>query len=133
MDKFPIVLFDGVCNLCNGSVLFLIKKDKKNLLRFASLQSSVGQEILQKFNLPTTEFNSFVLVANERVYLRSSAALKTASYLGGLWLFFQIFWIVPKFVRDLVYDFIAKNRYKWFGKKSECMMPTPELKARFLD
>jgi predicted DCC family thiol-disulfide oxidoreductase YuxK len=114
-------------------VLFLIKKDKKNLLRFASLQSSVGQEILQKFNLPTTEFNSFVLVANERVYLRSSAALKTASYLGGLWLFFQIFWIVPKFVRDLVYDFIAKNRYKWFGKKSECMMPTPELKARFLD
>jgi predicted DCC family thiol-disulfide oxidoreductase YuxK len=133
MDKFPIVLFDGVCNLCNGSVLFLIKKDKKNLLRFASLQSSVGQEILQKFNLPTTEFNSFVLVANERVYLRSSAALKAASYLGGSWLFFQIFWIVPKFVRDLVYDFIAKNRYKWFGKKSECMMPTPELKARFLD
>ena len=129
----PIVLFDGVCNLCNSSVQFLIRHDQKNTLRFASLQSEAGQTLLQKFNLPTNVFNSFVLVEDEKVYLRSSAALKVASYLGGFWKILQILWIVPRFVRDGVYNLIAKNRYRWFGKKTECMIPTPELKARFLN
>ncbi|MCU0440085.1 MAG: thiol-disulfide oxidoreductase DCC family protein [Raineya sp.] len=129
----PIILFDGVCNLCNSSVQFLIKNDKKNILRFASLQSEIGQNLLQKFNLPTNIFNSFVLIDGEQVYLRSSAALKVASYLGGAWKILQFFWIFPAFIRDGVYNLIAKNRYKWFGKRTECMIPTPELKARFLN
>jgi len=128
----PIVLFDGVCNLCNSSVQFLIKNDKKNILFFASLQSEAGQALLKKFDLPTNVFNSFVLVDGEQIYLRSSAALKVASYLGGFWKVLQVLWIVPRFVRDGVYNLIAKNRYRWFGKKTECMIPTPELKAKFL-
>lgn len=130
--NYPIVLFDGVCNLCNSSVQFFIRNDKKNVLRFASLQSEAGQTLLQKFNLPTNEFNSFVLIVDDQVYLRSSAALKVISYLGGFWKILQIFWIVPRFMRDGVYNTLAKNRYKWFGKKTECMIPTPELKAKFL-
>ncbi len=128
----PIVLFDGVCNLCNSSVQFLIRNDKKKQLRFASLQSDFGQEVLRKFNLPQTDFNSFVLLEGEKVYLRSSAALRIAYYLGGFWTIFQIFWIIPPFIRNAIYNFIAKNRYKWFGKKTECMMPSPELRERFL-
>jgi predicted DCC family thiol-disulfide oxidoreductase YuxK len=126
------VLFDGVCNLCNSSVQFLIRKDRQARLRFASLQSEFGQAVLQKFNLPQNNFNSFVLLEGEKIYLRSSAALRITRYLGGFWRVFQIFWIVPPFVRDAIYDFIAKNRYKWFGKKPECMLPSPELKERFL-
>jgi predicted DCC family thiol-disulfide oxidoreductase YuxK len=128
----PVVLFDGVCNLCNSSVQFLIQNDKKKQLRFASLQSDFGQEVLRKFNLPQTDFNSFVLLEGEKVYLRSSAALRIAYYLGGFWNIFQIFWIIPPFIRNAIYNFIAKNRYKWFGKKTECMMPSPELRERFL-
>lgn len=128
----PVVLFDGVCNLCNSSVQFLIRNDKQKKFRFASLQSDFGQEILRKFNLPQTDFNSFVLFEGEKVYLRSSAALRIAYYLGGFWYIFQIFWIVPPFFRNAIYNFIAKNRYKWFGKKTECMIPSPELRERFL-
>lgn len=130
--QFPVVLFDGVCNLCNGLVQFLIQNDPKARLRFASLQSPYGQEVLRKFNLPQSNFSSFVLVEGERVYLRSSAALRIAYHLGGFWKILQVFWIVPPFIRNAVYNFIAKNRYKWFGKKTECMMPTPELQERFL-
>jgi predicted DCC family thiol-disulfide oxidoreductase YuxK len=132
MQNNPVVLFDGVCNLCNSSVQFLIRKDRQARLRFASLQSEFGQAVLQKFNLPQNNFNSFVLLEGEKIYLRSSAALRITRYLGGFWRVFQIFWIVPPFVRDAIYDFIAKNRYKWFGKKPECMLPSPELKERFL-
>lgn len=128
----PVVLFDGICNLCNSSVQFLIRNDKKNHLRFASLQSDFGQEVLHKFNLPQTDFNSFVLLEGEKIYLRSSAALRITNYLGGFWKILQIFWLVPPFLRNAVYNLIAKNRYKWFGKKTECMMPSPELKERFL-
>jgi len=132
MQNNPVVLFDGVCNLCNSSVQFLIRKDRQARLRFASLQSEFGQAVLQKFNLPQNNFSSFVLLEGEKIYLRSSAALRITRYLGGFWRVFQIFWIVPPFVRDAIYDFIAKNRYKWFGKKPECMLPSPELKERFL-
>lgn len=92
----PIVLFDGVCNLCEGSVKFLIQKDKKDILRFASLQSEAGQKLLKKFNLPTQKYDSFVLIANEKIYLRSSAALKVCSYLGGIWQLWGIFLAYPQ-------------------------------------
>lgn len=132
-DKTPIVLFDGACNLCEASVKFLIRNDKKDAFRFASLQSEIGQELLKKFNLPTQKHDSFVLIIDKKIYLRSSAALKICNYLGGFWRLCKIFWLIPKPLRDTVYDFIAKNRYKWFGKKSECMLPTPEIRKRFLE
>ena len=131
-DK-KIVLFDGVCNLCSSSVQFILKRDKKNQFLFGSLQGESGQAYLQQFNLPADAFNSFMLVEGDQLYSRSSGALRILKYLGGVWPLLYAFIIVPKFIRDAVYDLIAKNRYKWFGKKDECWVPTAALKAKFLD
>lgn len=128
-----IILFDGVCNLCNKSVQFILKKDKKKEFFFASLQGKTGVCLLQKFNLPENDLNSFLFVDNEKVYDRSTAALQVLRELGGVWKFFYVFMLVPKFVRDGIYKWIARNRYKWFGKRNECWLPTPELESRFLD
>lgn len=128
----PILLFDGVCNLCNGAVQFVIKFDSKNTLRFAALQSEVGQQLLEHFNLPKEDIFSVILVENEKVYVRSSAALRMYKNMGGIWNLMYLFIIVPRPIRDTVYNFIAKNRYKWFGEKESCMIPTPELRSRFL-
>jgi predicted DCC family thiol-disulfide oxidoreductase YuxK len=128
-----IILFDGVCNLCNSSVQFIIKRDKKRKFLFASLQGETGKEILQRFNLPADYINSFILFENGRIYTHSTGALRMMKLLGGGWKLLYGFIVVPKFIRDAVYNLIAKNRYKWFGKRVECMIPTPELKERFLD
>jgi len=128
-----IVLFDGVCNLCSSSVQFILKKDKKNQFLFGSLQGQTGQEYLKKFNLPADNFNSFILVENDKLYTRSTAALRVLKHLGGGWSFWYALMIVPKFIRDAIYNWIAKNRYAWFGKKEECWLPKPELKAKFLN
>ena len=128
----PVILFDGVCNLCSGSVQFIIKRDKEKKFLFASLQSGYGQDLLKKFDLPTNTFNSFILYEGGRIYTRSTGALMMFQQLKG-WRWVKVFRIVPKFIRDTVYDLIAKNRYKWFGKKEECWVPTPGLKARFLE
>ncbi len=133
MDGHSIILFDGVCNVCNGAVQFIIKRDKKNHFRFASLQSSEGQKLLAHHELPVNDFNSFVLVENGRAYTRSTGALKVTKKLSGLWSLLYGFIVVPKFVRDNIYNLIAKNRYKWFGKKDSCMIPTPEIMAKFLN
>jgi predicted DCC family thiol-disulfide oxidoreductase YuxK len=129
----PVILFDGICNLCNRSVQLVIKHDKKRLFRFASLQSSFGESVLKRYNLPADTFNSFILLVNNKIYTRSTAALLVAKRLSGLIKLLYGFIIVPKFIRDFVYDVIAKNRYKWFGKKEACWIPTPELKELFLD
>jgi predicted DCC family thiol-disulfide oxidoreductase YuxK len=129
----PVILFDGVCNLCNSSVQFIIRKDKKKLFHFASLQGQTGQRLLQKFNLPLGHYNSFVLVEGDRVFTQSTAALRVLKMLGLPWSFAHGCIIIPRFIRDAVYRLIAKNRYKWFGKKEYCMIPSAELKARFLD
>lgn len=129
--QHPVVLFDGVCNLCNSSVQFIIKKDKSNQFYFASLQGETGQALLKKFNLSTSHFNSFILVKDERVYTKSTAVLKLLKMLGGWWKLLYAFIIVPPFIRDAIYSFIAVNRYRWFGKRESCMLPTPELKKRF--
>jgi predicted DCC family thiol-disulfide oxidoreductase YuxK len=129
----PVVLFDGVCNLCNGSVQFIIKRDRKKIFRFASLQGKAGQEILQRYNLSRTDFNSFVLLEDGNVYTRSTAVLRMLKRLGGGWKLLYGFIIIPKFMRDGAYNFIARRRYKWFGKKEECWIPTPNLRERFLD
>jgi predicted DCC family thiol-disulfide oxidoreductase YuxK len=131
-DK-KIILFDGVCNLCSRSVQFILKRDRKNQFLFASLQGNTGQEYLQKFHLPASELNSFILVEGDRFYNRSAATLRVARLLGGGWSLLYAFMILPRFIRDGVYNFIARNRYRWFGKKEECWVPTPELKAKFLD
>lgn len=128
-----IILFDGVCNLCNGVVQFIIKNDDKGKFKFASLQSDFGQQILSKNNLPTSDFNSFVFFENDKIFMKSTAALKVLKGLGGKWKMLYVFIIVPKFIRDIAYDFIAKRRYSIWGKNESCMMPTPELKSRFLD
>ena len=133
MYQHSIILFDGVCNLCNGAVQFVIKRDNKNRFVFASLQSGEGIEILKEYNLPSNKMASFILVDNGKVYDKSTAALRVLKNLKGLWRAFYIFIIVPKFIRDGVYDWIAKHRYQWFGRKDECMIPTPELKAKFLN
>ena len=133
MYQHSIILFDGVCNLCNGAVQFVIKRDNKNRFLFASLQSQEGIEILKEYNLPLNEVNSFFLIENGKVYDKSTAALRVLKKLKGLWRLFYIFIIVPKFIGDGVYNWIAKNRYQWFGRKDECMIPTPELKAKFLN
>ncbi len=127
-----IIFFDGVCNLCNSTVQFVIEHDKKNLFKFASLQSPFGQKFLKGYNLPISHFNSFIYYRNGKVYTQSSAALYVARDLGGIWSLAFAFIIVPKFIRDAVYNLIAKNRYKWFGKKESCMIPTPDLKNKFI-
>lgn len=129
----PIILFDGVCNLCDSAVQFIIRRDKKNTFLFASLQSEMGQRILAQYNFPVDELNSFILVENNKAYTRSTGALKVVKKLKGLWPLLYGFMIVPKFIRNWVYNWVGRNRYKWFGKKEECMIPTPELKARFLN
>lgn len=131
-DK-PIVLFDGVCNLCNGSVLFIIKRDSQSRLKFASLQSDYGAEQMKRFNLPSSSLNSVLLIKSGQLFQKSNAALEIARMLDGIWPGMYAFKIVPLFIRDFIYDWIAKNRYRWFGKKEACMIPTPEMKARFIN
>jgi len=111
---------------------FIIRQDKKKVFLFATLQSSEGQKLLHQFNLPLDNYESFVLVENNRAYLRSDAALRLYNKLPWYWKWTQFFWVVPKIVRDLVYKVIAKNRYRWFGKKETCMIPTPQVRERFL-
>ncbi|MEH0155043.1 thiol-disulfide oxidoreductase DCC family protein [Limibacter armeniacum] len=127
-----IILFDGVCNLCNGAINFVIDHDKNARFKFAALQSEEGQQFLEKHDLDKNDFDSFVLVEGDKVSQRSTAALKVAKGLGGFWSILYAFIIVPRPIRDFVYKVIAKNRYKWFGKRDACRLPTPELKERFV-
>jgi len=131
-DK-KIVLFDGLCNLCSRGVQFIIERDKKNQFLFASLQSNAASEILKKFNQQTNELHSFVLIDDDKIYTRSSATLRVLKYLSRGWRLCYALIIIPKFIRDAVYDYIARHRYKWFGKKSACWIPTDQLKQKFLD
>jgi predicted DCC family thiol-disulfide oxidoreductase YuxK len=129
----PVILFDGVCNLCNQSVQFVIKHDPSSRFRFAALQSKFGQEQLQKFNFDKDQLHSVVLISKGKAYDRSRAALEIARKLNGLWPLLYMFVIVPPFIRNFFYDWISSNRYRWFGRTDECMLPTPELKARFIN
>lgn len=133
LNDSPVILFDGVCNLCNGSVIFIIKRDTQSKLKFASLQSEYGIQQMRRFNLSTSVLNSVLLIKEGRLFQKSNAALEIASMLDGIWPLLYVFKIVPRFIRDVIYDGIAKNRYRWFGKKEECMIPTPDMKARFIN
>jgi predicted DCC family thiol-disulfide oxidoreductase YuxK len=132
-DK-KIILFDGVCNLCNSSVQYVIKRDKKDVFRFAALQSELGQKIIQHIGIAHQNIDSIVLYEpGKAYYYKSSAAIEIAKDLGGLFTFGTIFRIIPAGIRNILYDYIAKNRYKWYGKQESCMIPTKELKAKFLE
>lgn len=128
----PVVFFDGVCNLCNGAVQFIIKRDRKAYFRFAALQSTAGQRALRKFGLPADHFDSFLLMENNRLYSQSAAALRVCRGLDGFWKLLYVFIIVPPIIRDFFYRIIAGNRYRWFGRRESCMMPTADLQGRFL-
>lgn len=128
----PILFFDGVCNLCNASVQRVIKADQKGIFRFASLQSEAAQERLADSDLNPEELKSVILYHRDQFYTRSNAVLESARLLGGTWSLLYVFKIIPRFIRDAIYDWVARNRYRWFGKKDACMLPTPELKNRFL-
>ena len=132
MGEPPIVLFDGVCNLCNGSVQFLLKRDREGRFRFASLQSDAGRRLMAEHGLAVDSLSSVLLIEGGRVWQESSAALRIARHLPGAWKLLWIFAAVPRPLRDAVYRWIARNRYRWFGKTETCWLPTPELKARFL-
>ena len=131
-DK-KIILFDGVCNLCNSAVQFIIKNDKKDVFRFVPLQSNLGLSIIKHININTSKVDSIILYESGiAYYYKAQAALKIAKYIGGLYNLLRIFSILPNGISNAVYDYVAKNRYKWFGKKESCMIPTLELQSKFL-
>jgi predicted DCC family thiol-disulfide oxidoreductase YuxK len=128
-----VILFDGVCNLCNNAVVKVIKYDTKNTFLFSALQSKTGQEIINHLKIDTSKIDSIILYEPAISYdIKSTAAIKVMNDFGGIWNVTKILWVFPEGFRNLVYNYIAKNRYKWFGKKESCMIPTPKIKAKFL-
>lgn len=128
-----IMLVDGHCHLCNGITKFVIQRDRAARISFASLQSRAGQALLAEGGLPLRDFDTFVLVQGGKYYTKSGAALRAMRHLGGLWPLLYVFMIVPAPIRNIVYDLIAGNRYRWFGKSEACLLPSAELRSRFLD
>lgn len=131
-DQFNIVLFDGVCNLCNNAVDFIIKRDKDNSFKFGALQDRTLRKLLHSYRIKEDYIDSLILIRSDKVYYRSSAALEIAKKLSGLWPLLYVFIIIPSLIRDPIYDWIARNRYNWFGKKETCRIPTKEELEKFL-
>jgi predicted DCC family thiol-disulfide oxidoreductase YuxK len=127
-----ILLFDGYCNLCHSSVQFILRHEKNNSIYFTSLQSPIGIEILNQYSINPNKIDSLVLIQKNKAYIKSSAALRVTKYLKGLYPIAFSLLIIPSFLRNWVYDYIAKNRYKWFGKMSSCLVPDENLSKRFL-
>ncbi|PSG88266.1 thiol-disulfide oxidoreductase DCC family protein [Aurantibacter aestuarii] len=133
-ENKDLILFDGVCNLCSSSVQYVIERDHKNKYVFAALQSDIGKEIIEKYKIDSSKTDSILLYRKDKgVVSKSTAALLIAKHLGFPTNLLYVFLIVPAFIRNMVYDYVAKNRYKWYGKKESCWIPTPELKAKFID
>jgi predicted DCC family thiol-disulfide oxidoreductase YuxK len=132
MDEFPILLFDGVCNLCSGTVRFVIRHDPGGRFRFAALQSEAGRRLLVQHGLPADALDTFVLIEGARCFTRSDAAIELARRLGGAWRGLAWLRLVPRPIRDAAYGVVVRNRYRWFGRSESCMVPTPELARRFL-
>ena len=130
-----LIVFDGICNLCNSSITYVINRDKKDRFLFAPLQGKTGQDLMSKFNINTLGTDSILLYNPKKnmIYTKSTAALKISFLLGFPTNLLSLFLILPAFLRDFIYDYIAKNRYKWFGKKEACMVPNKALKKRFLE
>lgn len=132
-SELQLVVFDGVCNFCNSWVEFVHQRDSNKQFFFAPLQSDLGNEIINKYKIDSTKIDSIMYLKGKKLHLKSSAALRILKDLGGIWALLFVFIIVPPFIRNFVYDVIAKNRYKWFGKKDQCMIPEDHLRNQFLD
>lgn len=133
LKQHKIILFDGVCNLCNGSVTFILQREKESVFQFASIQSEAGRGLLEWCGLPKDYNQAVILIDRGKIFLGSTAALKIGKTLKFPWSILSYAgFIIPKLIRDWVYNQIAQHRYQWFGKKEVCMVPTPNLKARFL-
>lgn len=128
----PVLLFDGVCNLCNASVNFVIDHDPAGRVKVGAIQSDAGQALLREYRLDPAYLDSLVLLDGGRAYVKSDAALRLARYLDGPWAWLDRLRVLPKGLRDVLYDVVAKNRYRWFGVRESCRMPTPELRSRFI-
>ena len=128
----PVIFFDGVCNLCNAAVQFILKHDKAAVFKLAALQSDAASQLLADRPVDAAAFNSILLLEDGRIYSRSTAALRIAKRLSGAWRLLYVFIIVPTFIRDFLYDLVARNRYRVWGKQDSCMIPAPELQERFL-
>ena len=133
-DDKKIILFDGVCNLCNSAVQYIIKRDKNDEFRFATLQGEIGQQLINERTIDTSKLDSIILIEpGIAYYSKSTAALKISQSFGGFWKMAYVLKLIPRQLRDIVYDWVARNRYRWYGKKEKCMVPTPELRAKFLE
>jgi len=133
-QKKKIILFDGECNLCDWSVRLLLKNDPRDIFRFTSLQSELGQKIQAEYNIDSSKMNSVILIDNYTKYKsKTTAIFSMTRSMERLWPLFNVFWIVPKFIRDVVYTWITKNRYRWFGKMNTCMVMTDDIRHKFLD
>ena len=132
-ENKKIILFDGVCNLCDSTVTFVIKRDPRDVFRYTPLQSTTGAYLCEKYQIDTSKVDSIILIENNKAYIKSTAVLRVARYLTGIYPVFYVFLILPSFIRNWGYDYIAARRYTWYGKKESCMIPTPDLKAKFLD
>jgi predicted DCC family thiol-disulfide oxidoreductase YuxK len=133
VNSKSIILFDGLCNLCSGSVQFVIRRDKINIFLFASLQSKFGQEKLSEFKLDQNNLYSIILIRDNSFFQHSDAILDICKQLGGGWMLLYGLKIIPRFIRDSIYNWISNNRYRFFGKKQSCWIPTPELKSKFIE
>lgn len=132
ISNFNTILFDGLCNLCNGSVNFILKRDKVGKFKFASLQSEIGKELSNKYGIDTNIIDSIILIKNDKVFIKSAAVMEILKDLPIGWRVFRIGIILPTVIRDYLYDFVAKHRYRIFGKKDECSIPSKDVQDRFL-
>jgi predicted DCC family thiol-disulfide oxidoreductase YuxK len=132
MQTEVIIVFDGVCNLCSSGVQFVLQHEREAVIKFAPVQSETGKRLLEQNGLCADDPDSFLLIEDDRVYMNSDASLRVARYLKSPWRWAYALYILPRFIRDAAYRTLARNRYRWFGKKDACMVPTPELHARFL-
>ncbi len=133
MNEGPVLVFDGVCHLCDRAVRFVLPRDRKGRFRYAPLQSAAAGRLLAPFGIDAARLESVVLMEGGKAYMKSDAALRVAAGLGGIWTLARVFLVVPRPIRDWVYDWIARNRFRWFGKSTSCLMPAPEYRNRFLE
>ena len=133
LNEFPqVLLFDGLCNLCNSSVQLVLKANKSKSVQFAAIQSTVGVQILEYFNIDPSKTDSLIFIDKQKAYVKMTAVLHLSKYLKFPYSWLQVLFVIPEIIRNAVYDYIAKNRYLWFGKKDTCMIPSSETAKRFL-
>lgn len=132
-NQNPVIIFDGVCNLCNGAVAFIIKRDHSEKFSFAPIQSSAAKTLISKLNIPEDTFDSILLIENTEYYIKSTAALRICKKLSSIWPLVSVLIIIPRPIRDYFYDIVARNRYRWYGKREQCMIPNKKIESRFLD